>query len=110
MKATSIHTLRSTVIALLREEGRSPIEAVNLWDTVYSKQLQTAKPGTHKLLIGKYTLEYIVPGAPSPIDLIDLIAQSSAEARQAENSSRLRGKLQALALIALVIAGYIYFF
>lgn len=110
MIATSISSLRSVVIRLLREDGRTPIEAVELWDRVYSRQIQTAKPGTHKLLIGKYTLEYTKPGAPSPIDLTELIATSNAEAHKAEISHRLRRRIQALAVIVLVIAGYIYFF
>lgn len=75
MKATSIITLRKSVIALLHEAGYSPIEAVDKWDRVYSRQIQEAAPGTHTLIIGKWTLEYTKPSIPSPVDLNELIEQ-----------------------------------
>lgn len=64
MIATRKSTLRAAVIGLLRQSGKSPIEAVDLWDRVYSRQLDQAAPGTHKFIIGGATLEFTKPGKP----------------------------------------------
>lgn len=42
-------------------------------------------------------------------NLFELLAKAHEEAQQAEKESRLRGWLQALAVIAIVIAALIYF-
>jgi len=62
MITTKISTIRLSVITLLRKSGKSPIEATDLWDRVYSRQIEQAPPGTHKFIIGEYTLEFTVPG------------------------------------------------
>ena len=103
MIATRISSLRAAVIQLLRRNGNSPIDATDLWDTVYSKQIQNATPGIHKLLIGEYVLEYTVPFEPPRSDLVELITKSNNEAHEAEIASQLRGKLQAIVVIIIVV-------
>jgi hypothetical protein len=108
MIATKEATIHEAVVKLLVRTGKGRIEAERLWDSVYSEQYHRATPG-HKVtwVFGEYTMEFTKQADRNPLEVI---AQANAEAQQAEASSHLRGKLQALALIVIVIAGYIYFF
>jgi hypothetical protein len=103
MIATKEATIHEAVVKLLVRTGKGRIEAERLWDSVYSEQYHRATPG-HKVtwVFGEYTMEFTKQADRNPLEVI---AQANAEA-----SSHLRGKLQALALIVIVIAGYIYFF
>jgi len=103
MIATKESTVRDAVIVLLRNSRHGAIESVDLWDRVYSKQYHAATPGvTHKFIIGGYVLEYIKQDEFS--DLIDVIGAAHEEATKLESASRLRGKLQVLALIVIFLA------
>lgn len=103
MIATNIKTLRQAVITLLRQAGKSPIEAVDLWDRIYSREIQAARPGAHRLIIGSYELEYTKPNTPSPIDLGGLIEQSNALAHD-EAASYVGAFIRAGAIIVIVAA------
>ena len=63
MLATNIHTIRVSVIALLKKAGYTPIEATQRWDTTYSRQYKDAPPNViHAWVIGDYKLEFIKQG------------------------------------------------
>ena len=103
MIATRESTVRAAVITLLRRDGHSAIRATDLWDRVYSKQYEIAKPGTtHKFIIGKFEFEY-TKQAPA-VDLVELIAQSHTEATKLETSSHVRAWVQVIAVILILIA------
>ena len=100
MHTTKISSLRHAVIALLKRSGRSPIVAVEEWDSIYSKQIQQAKPGKHILHIGAYTLEYTKP----PVDPFEVIAQEHTEAVKLESQSRTLSWVKLIAVLIIVIA------
>ena len=100
MHTTRISTLRHAVIALLKRSGRSPIAAVEEWDSTYSKQIQQAKPGKHILHIGAYTLEYTKP----PVDPFEVIAQEYTEAVKLESQSHTLSWVRLIAILVILVA------
>ena len=112
MIATSKSTIHQAVVTLIVRTGTGRLEAERQWDNIYSRQYDRAEPGRKVTWhIGEYTFEFTKQAQTQPQrDPLELIAQAHTEAQQAETSSRLRGWLQALALLVLIVAGYIYFF
>lgn len=63
MIATTTHTIRENIIRLLEKSGHTPLQAVNKWDNVYSKQYRDAKPGiAHVWIIGEYEFIFTKQG------------------------------------------------
>jgi hypothetical protein len=110
MKTTHKSTIHQAVVALIVKSGTGRIEAERQWDTIYSKEFDRAVPGTsHTWVIGEYRFEFTKVFEGRDLDPLEVISQSAQEAADLNTGSQLRGLVQALALIALIVAGFIYF-
>ena len=108
MKATHKSTIHQAVVALIRRQGYSPIEAERQWDRVYSEQYDRAVPGvSHVWKIGQYDFEFTKVFEGRDVDPLQLIAQAHEEARNAEREDVIRGWFRlarAVSVIVIVIS------
>ncbi len=104
MKTSHIRTIRENVIYLLRVSGYTVIEAVDLWDKVYSRDYELSKPGIkHAWHIGEYTFEFTKVSTDQPVT-------EPAQEVQTKSGSQVLTWLAVITAIIIVTGAIIYLF